>query len=556
MSKIKNTWVGYLNRSYQSIKNSLLSRVTNSNPEMTDHSESNIFVIIISMFAGIAEMLNYYVDNMAREAYMSIAIRRSSVIRHTYPLDYRIKVSSAETVEVVFSFFDGVNPYVLAADLVIPGGTIIESTTGITYRTLTDITLVAGESNYNVPFSQSEVVVNTLLGNTDGSKNQKINLPANYQQGTLELSISGVLYSNVESWAETNFESEAYIIEVGPDNTIFAELGNDTLGIVPQAGLEVRGTFYTTQGPAGAVKMDELTDAPIIAGMPAGVTLEVTNPLNSSGGTYIEEIEEIRSNAIYSRRANLRMVTEKDYESLLVAIAGISSAVMDFECGSTPTVYIAPTGGGISSTILISTAQDEVDEKRMVGCPVEVKAAGETYIFLKITATAKKSRDLVQTDLDIKNALLEFGNAVNQRVNNSVRISDVTCLIQDLDRVEYLDLDIIYAAPYAYPIDHTTQLVWDRAIEEGSVDTLDWYLEHNAGVISVIKNRTYMGQVNVGVEYSDDIVTFTVNAGAYNNGDRWTFKTYPYNKNINLTDFSMPRTSLDYLDITVNKLPV
>jgi len=48
---LSNTWVTYLNRSYKSIKSSILTRMKSVVPEITDHSESNIFVIMVSMFA-------------------------------------------------------------------------------------------------------------------------------------------------------------------------------------------------------------------------------------------------------------------------------------------------------------------------------------------------------------------------------------------------------------------------------------------------------------------------------------------------------------------------
>ena len=80
---LKNQWVGYISRSYLQIKNSVLQRLSEIVPEVTDHSESNILVIIIGIFSGIAEMLNYYIDNMARESFITTARRYSSVVKHT-----------------------------------------------------------------------------------------------------------------------------------------------------------------------------------------------------------------------------------------------------------------------------------------------------------------------------------------------------------------------------------------------------------------------------------------------------------------------------------------
>ena len=54
--KIAQKWVGWASRSYEQIKRSALDRLVASNPELTDHSESSPLVILIDIFAGIAEV--------------------------------------------------------------------------------------------------------------------------------------------------------------------------------------------------------------------------------------------------------------------------------------------------------------------------------------------------------------------------------------------------------------------------------------------------------------------------------------------------------------------
>ena len=72
---ITNPWLTPYQRSYHQIKQKLidgLKSITDSKGKqlITDVSEGNILVIVISMFAAIAEVLHYYIDTKAREFFL------------------------------------------------------------------------------------------------------------------------------------------------------------------------------------------------------------------------------------------------------------------------------------------------------------------------------------------------------------------------------------------------------------------------------------------------------------------------------------------------------
>ena len=81
---ITNKWLNPYQRSYQQIKAKLVESLMGlkdlqGQKLITDYSEGNILIIILSLFAAIAEVLHYYVDNMARETFLSTARRYDSV---------------------------------------------------------------------------------------------------------------------------------------------------------------------------------------------------------------------------------------------------------------------------------------------------------------------------------------------------------------------------------------------------------------------------------------------------------------------------------------------
>src|SRR5690606_27530689 len=127
-----------------------------------------------------------------------------------------------------------------------------------------------------------------------------------------------------------------------------------------------------------------------------------------------------------------RMVTYSDHISIVEELPGVSRAEVDFCCGKTIDIYIAPTGGGIAQTSLLNSVQEIVEQKKMVATFPVVKAAGETEIILGATITARGRVDLVETKTQVEDALVEFGEIENQRINSEIRISDLISLIDNL----------------------------------------------------------------------------------------------------------------------------
>ena len=93
-----NNWVGYADRSYQQIKNKLLNwRLPQTAPELTDRSENNPFIVLVDMFSGLTEMINYAIDTSNKERFLETAQEFRSVVNLVKPLDYRIKSNLPES---------------------------------------------------------------------------------------------------------------------------------------------------------------------------------------------------------------------------------------------------------------------------------------------------------------------------------------------------------------------------------------------------------------------------------------------------------------------------
>ena len=105
---LSNPWLDPLRRSYQQIKGRLIEKLLelkhpDGSPLITDTSEGNILVLILSLFAGIGEVIHYYIDNMARETFFSTARRYDSLLKHGALVDYHPKAATAAQCDITFT---------------------------------------------------------------------------------------------------------------------------------------------------------------------------------------------------------------------------------------------------------------------------------------------------------------------------------------------------------------------------------------------------------------------------------------------------------------------
>ena len=143
---ITNKWLNPYQRSYQQIKAKLIESLTNikdkdGNVLVTDYSEGNILIIILSLFAAIAEVLHYYIDNMARESFLPTARKYSSVVKHGALVDYHARGAIAASVDLVVS--RDVSGDSIGAKLTIPSGTLFTDSNGNKWLSSRDVTWYA-----------------------------------------------------------------------------------------------------------------------------------------------------------------------------------------------------------------------------------------------------------------------------------------------------------------------------------------------------------------------------------------------------------------------------
>jgi hypothetical protein len=551
-----NPWVGYISRSYQQIKQDLVDKLVIKVPEATDLSETNIVVMLIGMWAGVGEMLNLYIDNMAQEAFVQTARRFSSMVRLTRLIDYRIRAAYPATADVTVVALDSSGiPVATNAPYTIPAFTQFITSSGVKFLNSSAVLIPTGSFGVVVPVKQIFVNVGLPIGVSDGiTPSQEFDLGVDYVDGSADVVVGPDNYTEVDTFGFSLATDFHFIVEVREDNHAYLVFGDGINGIIPPAGT-VFCSYWQTLGTGGNVDEQTISAAtPAVVLPTAGLSsTKIYNQLRASGGLGYENVERLRSSAPLSIRTLDRAVTKQDYEDIARLAPGMGKATVDYECGKRIPIYIVPEGGGIASLPLQTDVLNFMTPKKMLGTFPYVTAAGETRLKINMEVTAKFRADLLLCQADVQNALIDYGAYANQQINRRIRISDIVAKVDNLARVDFLTLTNLGTIPYARPDGHTTQFTWARETLPGATAPADWRIEYDQPNVQVrvFKNLIFQGNYAINSTYDDGTFRFIPQFGAYTNGMSWNFKTYPFLKDIDLNDFTIPYVRLTDLNITM-----
>ncbi len=234
-------------------------------------------------------------------------------------------------------------------------------------------------------------------------------------------------------------------------------------------------------------------------------------------------------------------------------VPGVADAYVDFFCGKDITVYVVPAGGGIAQSPLLAAVLNYLNVRKMITTFIEVEPSGPTplVITMNVTSAFRATTTLV----DIQNALVAFGSLSVQTINNTVFLSKIYAIVQDLPSVKNLTITGLGTRPYANPLNGSQfELVWNRNnLPTCNVKSI-WLLSYQGGgSFSITKNTVFIGTIAVGSTYTDTEMTFTIAAALYTLGMSWQFTSYPYLEDLSLDDFSIP--TIQVSDLTINITP-
>lgn len=552
--KLSQSWVGYLDRSYQQIKNSLIGRLVINNPEITDHNESNILIIIMSMFAGLGEMLNYYIDMMAREGFMGTAQRFTSVIKLAALIDYNARAKISATVNMLFylTTADG-NPYYTLYFITIPKGTIVKDQNGTQFNTVQDVQIVPGQAGAYSAASQWTQVSNNTIGQTNGNALQQVLLSTDIVNGTLIVFIDGSPWTLYASAGLMVTNTQGFIVRVLDDGNAYLIFGDGVNGMIPTAGQDIIANYLECEGADGNLPPGAITNITGNFTLPNGISLNVTNQDYASNGSDFESIEDVRNHAPRSIRTLERAVTYQDYKDVAILCPGVGDAEVSYCCGKYVTIYIVPSTIGVATKALISAETDWLNCRKMITTQVSVLAAGLSKIFLTATIYGKQLYTQYQILIEVINLLYNKYGFPFASINGSPSVSDMIAIMEGATSVDHVDIVSVQILPSVQGIEGNTtplDITFNTLPKTNTKYTYTVIYRAASNQFQVYQGSNPKGNYGLEQMYVDSVISFTIHSANYTDGSKWQFVTVPsYPEQFPITKLSITDYSLPIMDI-------
>ena len=570
---ITNKWLNPYQRSYQQIKAKLVESLMglkdkNGQKLITDYSEGNILIIILSLFAAIAEVLHYYVDNMARETFLSTARRYDSVVKHGALVDYHARAAIAATVDVILS--RSITGNSIGAKLTIPQGTLFTDQSGNSWLSARDVTWYSKVTTCKVPIIQHEKYTTSALNNMVIPTGDRVQLNLGtlpngkyYEQGSMSLQIGGESWVLVETFAKSKPTDKHFMVSVDESLNPYIMFGDGTFGKKPAAGAKITNVvFYLTNGSQGNVKSNTITSVPSV--ISSSITdATVSNAYDAGGGSNYENFTMLKEHIPLSVKTLGVAITKEDFESLAMLVDGVNKAKADYECGRKLTVYISPDGGAVASSELISRVYNLLSQRAPMTTWLKVKSAGKVQIILEIDVTGKKSYKTAEIQTQILTALYNAYSPEQAEIGGSVRVSDIYALIDNLSTVDYLHLTKFYIKPWPTTIYGNKELALGQFKLNKATGSMTYFITFNSSttftVRSVSNGYVAIGSVGSSLQVVDKANGFDfsldIQNNSYQSGYRYSITVSEPNHDYEDPGFNLPVfENASQLTLTVNEI--
>ena len=476
--------VDYTGRDYYSLRDALIARIQDRIPEWTASDPADFGVALVEAFAYMGDLVSYYIDRTANEAFLATATQRDSILNIALTYGYTPAGYRAATVDVIFSNTSE-DAVTIPAGTVLTGTVVIEDTVETVYFT-TDaeavVPAIDGETpgTYTVGATQGRSVIlvaedvttyGELVGTADGTPNMSFELGETpVVDGTIEVFVQdGDIFSKwtqVQHLLDYGPTNLVYSVFSDSDNIVTINFGDGVSGAIPTNYSEIRIRYTVGGGSIGNISASTLDSIDYLPGLSEGETtaiqgaITLTNDAVGLGGSDPESNEQIRIAAPSSLRSGNRAVTLKDFADLAVSVSGVGKANATANVWTSVTLYLAPTRTAQDTDVapglddnedptaefdrLEQDVSEYLADKVLIGTTVTIQPP--TYVDAVVTMQYTKLETYTtdEAEENIKNALLTGFGYVNMAFEDRIYPRDIEFVVQQAPGIETVTVTALY----------------------------------------------------------------------------------------------------------------
>jgi hypothetical protein len=474
------TTFDYTSRDYFSIKEDLLARASSVLPEWTSRDASDFGMLLVDLWAYMGDVLHYYIDRAAQEAFLSTATQRSSILAIASLLDYTPTGRTPATASITLNATNSAatdaapiliprytrfiaNPLISGADDVVftsnrpiafnESGTAIENYTTYAKSANALVTLTEGEI-FTQSFTSDGLAGQRFTLNQTGVVKPSVSVTVNEGAGG-----TTVDYSLVDRFIDATNTDNVFSLVLNSDDSSTLVFGNGVYGKVPTVNATVSVYYRRSRGSAGNVDANTITEFESLTntlGPPYDGIVITPNTVKASGGTNSESISSLQLNIPASFRSQDRAVSIQDYRDLTLRVSGISKSTASVVTGATAkTGYITnkaltanvatlTTGAAHGLTVGETIAVFDVDDTFDGTYVVKTGSSGTTLLYDLVSASVASAS--VSSVASYRNAQIKIYALSDQAIYDGTLVTSPTTSPLLLDN-EYRDSIYSYIEP-------------------------------------------------------------------------------------------------------------
>lgn len=340
--------IDYTSRDYAAIREALINNIPTFAPQWKSRDTSDFGIILLELWAYVGDIMSFYTDRAANEAFLETATQRTSLLSLAKLLGYKVSQATPAGALLQFTNTNESSTIKIPIGLQTTTATIMNAGQApLVFETTEAVELAPGEVKL-VAALEGSTVTDVLATSFNGKPNQRFRLTnQNVDVSSLEVTSNGLIYTQIDSMIDAAPTDSVYEAILDADGFTYILFGDDLSGRIPGLNTEIAATYRTISGAAGNAEANTINDvisSYFFTDNTSGSGLKVTNPSAATGGSDAESDADIRDNVPKALKAVNRAVTLEDYASLALQVTNVGKANADASIYTNINLYMGLLG--------------------------------------------------------------------------------------------------------------------------------------------------------------------------------------------------------------------